>query len=136
MCSIYLNSRSAVTVGALFLLFIILDIACARDGPSHHTFVEADMDQVHVVKVGDKITLRLSVQPSLGYVWRADVPSGLAQTAPTRFERSSEQRHKLGLPEVQIFEFMAKKSGLQQLRVSYLRIDKVVKTGTFKLEIR
>jgi inhibitor of cysteine peptidase len=112
----------------LFFLFILLAAAFFSQAAFAATKVITDADKggtVHL-KAGDTLELRLSSNPTTGFMWYLKKEStrllkltGQSETKPP--EPAAGQPVMVGQPIVQVFEFLAKQPGDGVLLLHYVR---------------
>lgn len=86
------------------------------------TISEQDQGSELRVRVGDELTVRLSVIPGTGYSWNVSGEGRgvLVEIGEPTFEKTSGVR-RLGAPEQQVFRFRAGSAGVRQLQLEYRR---------------
>jgi predicted secreted protein len=110
-------AHSWLLLAALFLLAICPAVASAAT----KVVTDADKGGAVTIKMGDVLEVRLSSNPSTGYMWYVHKQSmallkltGQSQTQPTG-------PGTVGRPIVQIFDFAPKATGTGVLLLHYVR---------------
>jgi inhibitor of cysteine peptidase len=103
-------------------LLALLAVACAAQMASAETKVVTDDDKGSTIqmKMGDTLEVRLSANPSTGYMWYLH-PKSTALLRLSRQTQTESTEPGVGRPIVQIFTFEPKRVGDGILLLRYVR---------------
>jgi len=116
-------------VASLILSSFLLNCA-ARNSmppgtPADHLLTKDDNGKEIQVARGDTVTVRLGSQLGTGYSWYVTSgPGSLLEQTNQRPKIESNRDSAPGSSEVEVFQFIARRSGLVRLEFSYRRPDK------------
>jgi predicted secreted protein len=99
----------------LSLCLVVTMCFCSLAEPRTLVLTEQDADNKQMLRIGDSVIIKLDVLPANGYLWFvSDYRPGLTELNQTHFEPAQRE----GVPgghEVQVFNLLAVKKGLQKL---------------------
>jgi predicted secreted protein len=134
--------RSFYSVRWLLLLALIA-IACSAQAAFAATKAVTDADKGGVVrlKAGDRLEVRLSANPTTGFMWYIEKESTpllklVHQTQTEAPEPGAGQPAMVGRPVFQVFTFEPRGAGDGVLRLHYVRSWEKPKPDDERFEIR